>query len=421
MQEFISICASMSGADLHRETLHASRKQSTCQWELAACMIAVDRVKAWMNVGCSNIYEYADRHLGLGGGKVHQLLRVGRALEGLSYLSGAVREGRVSWCKAREITRVATPQDDEAWVEFATKSTTREVEQRVSRRPRSRESVAMGHRPAPTSAVALVPAAPVPATSVPPAPASAITAGAASAVGSVSEDSLSEPTMLFGPEPNETTSGKAESAPLPPPLVRLVASLDAESYALFEAARNMLTQRLGRPLSLEQVLTEMASLVLVSGDARSRARHAVIVHVDAVGQATFQTDRGDLPAEPRQLRSTSSEERANARLEAASAISAPRNASEGRAKTKKRGATKRRKLPISVIREKLRGVGHRCERCRRRGLLELDHIQPLNAAGTDDPDNLRVLCRPCHALRHRQEWSIEGLSDRPERERAGAT
>ena len=30
---------------------------------------------------------------------------------------------------------------------------------------------------------------------------------------------------------------------------------------------------------------------------------------------------------------------------------------------------------------------------------EIDHIVPWSEGGTHDPDNLRVVCRPCHDLR----------------------
>ena len=46
--------------------------------------------------------------------------------------------------------------------------------------------------------------------------------------------------------------------------------------------------------------------------------------------------------------------------------------------------------------------GWRCVKCGRPGRLEVDHIRPLRAGGTDDVDNLRTLCRDCHLERHRK-------------------
>ena len=40
--------------------------------------------------------------------------------------------------------------------------------------------------------------------------------------------------------------------------------------------------------------------------------------------------------------------------------------------------------------------GWRCEDCGRAGRLELHHVIAVEDGGDDSPDNLKVLCRPCH-------------------------
>ena len=44
----------------------------------------------------------------------------------------------------------------------------------------------------------------------------------------------------------------------------------------------------------------------------------------------------------------------------------------------------------------------RCQACGKAGMLEVDHIQPLEDGGSDEPDNLQVLCRGCHIDKHRR-------------------
>ncbi len=43
---------------------------------------------------------------------------------------------------------------------------------------------------------------------------------------------------------------------------------------------------------------------------------------------------------------------------------------------------------------------HLCQSCLRRGRVtsanQVDHIKPKSRGGTDDLDNLRALCKPCH-------------------------
>lgn len=40
--------------------------------------------------------------------------------------------------------------------------------------------------------------------------------------------------------------------------------------------------------------------------------------------------------------------------------------------------------------------GYKCTRCGRRDRLECDHIKPLAEGGTNEPSNLRTLCRRCN-------------------------
>lgn len=56
-------------------------------------------------------------------------------------------------------------------------------------------------------------------------------------------------------------------------------------------------------------------------------------------------------------------------------------------------------------REALDRDGWRCRDCGRAGALQVHHIVPIEAGGTDDLDNLRSLCKDCHHKRHRRPRS----------------
>ena len=47
--------------------------------------------------------------------------------------------------------------------------------------------------------------------------------------------------------------------------------------------------------------------------------------------------------------------------------------------------------------------GWRCRKCGRAGRMEVDHVVPVKAGGTDDLDNLRAICRDCHIARHKRK------------------
>ena len=47
--------------------------------------------------------------------------------------------------------------------------------------------------------------------------------------------------------------------------------------------------------------------------------------------------------------------------------------------------------------------GWRCEDCGRAGRLELHHLVEVENGGTDEPFNLRILCRQCHFATHNRK------------------
>jgi 5-methylcytosine-specific restriction protein A len=45
----------------------------------------------------------------------------------------------------------------------------------------------------------------------------------------------------------------------------------------------------------------------------------------------------------------------------------------------------------------------KCKLCGAREILEVDHIIPLHAGGTDEPENLQTLCHNCNLGKHQNE------------------
>ena len=98
------------------------------------------------HLACSSLAQYANRLLGLRGKQVQERLRVARALDDLPLLSEALATGTMTWSAVRELSRVATAQTEEAWQQWATGRTSREIEQAVQGR---RSGARPGDRPAP--------------------------------------------------------------------------------------------------------------------------------------------------------------------------------------------------------------------------------------------------------------------------------
>jgi hypothetical protein len=84
--------------------------------------------------GFGSFREYVEHVFGFTGRQTEERLRVAEALERLPGLSVEMARGRVCWSVARELSRVATEENEVEWIEVASGKTAHEVESMVSGR-----------------------------------------------------------------------------------------------------------------------------------------------------------------------------------------------------------------------------------------------------------------------------------------------
>lgn len=96
-------------------------------------LLDFNRRRLFRKHGCSGTSQFAYLKLQLPSRKTRELLRVARALENLPKLDESFATGKISWSSVREISRVAVPETEDQWVEFAKRSSIRRIEQTVSR------------------------------------------------------------------------------------------------------------------------------------------------------------------------------------------------------------------------------------------------------------------------------------------------
>lgn len=120
----------------HEELVRLARAQAALDDEIGRWLLAALRAAAHVHLGYATFAEYAERVFGFDPRATAERLRVAGALERLPSLGRALRDGAVSWSAARELSRVAAPETEDAWLEAARGKTVRQIEQLVS-----------GHRP----------------------------------------------------------------------------------------------------------------------------------------------------------------------------------------------------------------------------------------------------------------------------------
>lgn len=62
-------------------------------------------------------------------------------------------------------------------------------------------------------------------------------------------------------------------------------------------------------------------------------------------------------------------------------------------------STKKPQIDYKTRKAVMARDGRACQKCGRRNALECHHINPRRAGGSNEPDNLIILCAPCH-----REW-----------------
>jgi hypothetical protein len=95
-----------------------------------------DELKLWRAYGFGSLLEYLERVMGYAPHTAAERLRVARAIAELPLITEALERGELAHSAVRELSRVAVPDTEDAWLEAARGKNLREIEALVS-----------GHRP----------------------------------------------------------------------------------------------------------------------------------------------------------------------------------------------------------------------------------------------------------------------------------
>lgn len=96
---------------------------SALQARIGRQLVEVADTEAWAGPGIRSIEHWASMALGLAPATTTAYLEVTRKLAVLPMIDGAVREGRLSFDKARAVAPVATPATQERWMDLADQTT----------------------------------------------------------------------------------------------------------------------------------------------------------------------------------------------------------------------------------------------------------------------------------------------------------
>ena len=90
------------------------------------------RRKLYRKLGYSSINHYARCELKFSKTRTGDFVQLARKLEQLPAVRESVAKGELGYTKAREIVKVASPENENGWVEEAKKSSRRDLENKVA-------------------------------------------------------------------------------------------------------------------------------------------------------------------------------------------------------------------------------------------------------------------------------------------------
>ena len=117
---------------LHERLTARAKQRIALEAEEARDLVYAEEAGLWRHFGYVSMLEYMERALHYGPHAAKERLRVASELFELPRLAEKFRAGELPYSVVREVTRVAVPDNEEAWLASTEGKTAREVERMVS-------------------------------------------------------------------------------------------------------------------------------------------------------------------------------------------------------------------------------------------------------------------------------------------------
>ncbi len=119
---------------IDRQLRSLAQRRAALDVEEARLLLIARRLDVHVPLGYGTFVEYVERVLGYRPRTAQERLRVAERLEELPATRAALAAGEVSYSAVRELTRVATPDTEEAWLAEVRGRTMREIEHTLAGR-----------------------------------------------------------------------------------------------------------------------------------------------------------------------------------------------------------------------------------------------------------------------------------------------
>jgi hypothetical protein len=121
---------------LHQRLHKIAKRRGALDAEEAQCLREAHDMKLWRRFGYVHMNEYLEREVGYGPQVAVERVRIARALAELPQIEASLAEGGLPYSAVRELTRVATAETEQAWLDKVRGKNLREIEALVSGKKR---------------------------------------------------------------------------------------------------------------------------------------------------------------------------------------------------------------------------------------------------------------------------------------------
>lgn len=125
--------SSISDTEIHNRALEMATQYKKCEADLFRIFRELDETKAFLHFGGNSLFDYSVRILGLSEATTSNLITVARKSREVPELKVAIESGTLSVSKAKKISAVITPSNQERWLSLAKSQTSRVIEKEVAR------------------------------------------------------------------------------------------------------------------------------------------------------------------------------------------------------------------------------------------------------------------------------------------------
>ncbi|HEU4734331.1 MAG TPA: HNH endonuclease signature motif containing protein [Kofleriaceae bacterium] len=115
-----------------RALLGIKRSRCALDADEARWLREAEQVRIWNPLGMVSMHDYLERRLAYSPRTAQERMRVARALGALPELTTALANGTFAYSAVRELSRVATPATEAAWIAAATGKSLRQIEELVA-------------------------------------------------------------------------------------------------------------------------------------------------------------------------------------------------------------------------------------------------------------------------------------------------